>query len=121
MDGGQIGQVIQNIIMNADQAMPMGGIISITLQNVLRAREKPFPPTWRQDATIGISVKDDGIGIPGHYPAEDLRSLFYDDKDKGSGLGLAASYSIIRNHGGMIRREIRNGKGQHFFRLSSRD
>ncbi|MBF0557639.1 MAG: PAS domain S-box protein [Nitrospirae bacterium] len=111
-DEGQIGQVIQNIVLNADQAMPMGGAIVITAKNV-RTPERGLPKGLEAGKYVEISVQDHGIGIPEHY----MRKIFdpyFTTKEKGTGLGLATSYSIIRNHGGLIDVTSVPGKGTTF-------
>ena len=95
-DAGQIGQVIQNIVLNAHDAMPQGGTISISAANVLQSM--PSSPKKR---FVRITISDTGHGIPEDH----LKKIFdpyFTTKQKGSGLGLATAYSIIRNHGGMI-------------------
>ncbi|MBN1794819.1 MAG: PAS domain S-box protein, partial [Candidatus Omnitrophica bacterium] len=97
IDTGQIAQVIQNIVMNADQAMPEGGIITIQAENI----------TVEEDAAlelgpgryIKISIADRGIGMPKQLLSK-IFDPYFTTKQKGSGLGLATSYSIIRNHEG---------------------
>jgi PAS domain S-box-containing protein len=110
-DANQIGQVIDNLIINAVQAMPLGGVISINATNVyFRADEKPSLEPGRY---IRISVTDSGVGIP-----KDIRSRIFDPffttKQKGSGLGLATSYSIMKRHGGVIEIESEYGPGTTF-------
>ena len=112
VDEGQVGQVVQNIVMNADQAMPVGGTVSITVQNV-DAPGDDLPTSLAAGSYIRISVKDNGIGIPEHYLPK-IFDPYFTTKEKGSGLGLAASYSIIRNHGGMIDVKSEMGKGSMF-------
>jgi CheY-like chemotaxis protein/anti-sigma regulatory factor (Ser/Thr protein kinase) len=111
-DEGQIAQVIQNVVINADQAMPEGGIISVTAHNRDRgnapAASVPGLGRW-----IEIVVRDTGCGIP----AEVLPRIFepyFTTKTTGSGLGLATSYSIVKNHGGMIEVSSRPNKGSSF-------
>lgn len=110
VDEGQISQVIQNIIINADQAMC--GTVSITAQNV-HAPGEALPASLAAGRYIRISIKDNGIGIPEHYLPR-IFDPYFTTKDKGSGLGLAASYSIVRNHGGMIDVKSEMGKGSTF-------
>ncbi len=112
-DEGQIGQVIQNIVLNSDQAMPMGGTILITSRNVSAPREGP-PAHLKEGNYVEISVKDTGIGIPGQYLPK-IFDPYFTTKEKGSGLGLATAYSIIRNHGGVIDVKSELGKGSTFF------
>ncbi len=111
-DGGQIGQVIQNIVLNADQAMPRGGSVTVTAKN-LEAGEPSLPCTLAPGSYIGLSVTDNGVGIP----EDNLGKIFdpyFTTKEKGSGLGLATSYSIVKNHDGMINVVSRGGEGATF-------
>jgi PAS domain S-box-containing protein len=112
-DEGQIGQVVQNIVLNADQAMPAGGTIVIAARNV-RAPHKGLPVLLAEGQYVEISVKDYGIGIPEQYLSR-LFDPYFTTKEKGSGLGLATSYSIIKNHGGLIDVKSELGKGSTFF------
>ena len=111
-DEGQLGQVIQNIVLNADQAMPLGGSVAISARN-LSAFDPSLPQEVNHGDTVMISVQDSGVGIP----EESLSRIFdpyFTTKEKGSGLGLATSYSIIRNHGGLVRVASEVGKGTAF-------
>jgi PAS domain S-box-containing protein len=100
IDEGQISQVIHNLIINANQAMPRGGIIEINAENFIAESGSRFNP----GRFVKISIKDQGIGIP----KENLNKIFdpfFTTKNEGSGLGLASSYSIIRRHDGYIEVE----------------
>ena len=111
-DEGQLGQVIQNIVLNADQAMSEGGNIVITAKNLPEMdKEHPQLPKSKY---VEISVKDSGIGIPEKY-LQKIFNPYFTTKEKGSGLGLATSYSIIRNHGGLINVTSEPGRGTTFF------
>lgn len=112
-DEGQLGQVIQNIVLNADQAMPMGGEISVSAKNV-RAPAKGLPALLPGGNYVELSVADSGIGIPEQYLSR-IFDPYFTTKDKGSGLGLATSYSIIKNHGGLIDVKSKPGEGTTFF------
>jgi len=93
VDEGQISQVIQNLIINADHAMPEGGTITISSENTVVAEPSPLP--LRPGNYVKISVRDHGVGIP----REHLSKIFdpnFTTKEQGSGLGLATSYSIIK-------------------------
>jgi PAS domain S-box-containing protein len=107
-DEGQIGQVISNIVINARQAMPSGGLIKIRLGNkVVRANE--ISALVAGDYVV-VAVSDTGIGIP----PENLDKIFdpfFTTKQDGSGLGLATSYSIVQKHGGTIIAESKLGEG----------
>jgi len=111
-DEGQIGQVIQNIVLNAEQAMPMGGSLAITANNLL-VSPNGISPGLSEGKYIVITFKDNGIGIPEEYLPR-IFDPYFTTKDKGSGLGLAISFSIIKNHGGMIEVRSEMGKGSTF-------
>jgi PAS domain S-box-containing protein len=111
-DEGQIGQVIQNIVLNAEQSMPLGGRIDIEARNVPPARAAGLPLA-AADGLVEIVVRDQGTGIPSeHLPR--LFDPYFTTKEKGSGLGLATSYSIVKNHDGMIDVSSVLGKGSTF-------
>ncbi len=112
VDEGQIGQVIQNIVLNADQAMPEGGLVEITAKNV-RAPGKNLPQQLQEGRFIEIVIKDRGIGIPEQYQSK-IFDPYFTTKEKGSGLGLATSYSIMKNHGGLIAVNSTVGLGAAF-------
>ena len=110
-DEGQIMQVLNNVLINADQAMPAGGIIWISARNVtIRAGEVPPLVAGRY---VQLTVRDRGTGIPKeHLPR--IFDPYFTTKQKGSGLGLAASFSIIRRHDGHIVVESELGIGTAF-------
>ena len=102
IDEGQIGQVFHNIVINADQAMPEGGTIEIRAENV-RIESKDLLPL-KQGKYVKVSFKDHGIGVPEKL-LEKIFDPFFTTKDRGSGLGLSISFSIINRHNGAIRVE----------------
>jgi nitrogen-specific signal transduction histidine kinase/ActR/RegA family two-component response regulator len=104
VDAGQISQVVQNIVLNASEAMPEGGIVHLTSKNI---------PLSREGRQIRISIKDTGMGIPESYRTK-IFDPYFTTKQKGSGLGLATSYSIVKNHGGSIDVESKQNKGTTF-------
>jgi two-component system cell cycle sensor histidine kinase/response regulator CckA len=111
-DAGQIWQVIQNIVLNANEAMPEGGTVRVVARNLdLRSGENPILPDGGK--FVSIAIADSGTGIPQQYLTR-IFDPYFTTKQKGSGLGLATSYSIIRNHGGMIDAKSRAGKGSTF-------
>ncbi|MFZ2196404.1 MAG: PAS domain S-box protein [Thermodesulfovibrionales bacterium] len=112
-DEGQLGQVVQNIVLNADQAMPVGGTILVRAKNVL-SPDNGLQQLLGEGRYIEISVQDSGIGISEKY-LEKIFDPYFTTKEKGSGLGLATSYSIIRNHGGLIDVKSEVGKGTTFY------
>lgn len=110
-DEGQISQVIQNLIINAMQAMPDGGTITVSAENISLETNTTLPlPAGRY---VKVVVKDHGVGIP----MENLSKIFdpyFTTKKKGSGLGLAAAYSIVKKHEGFISVESEVGVGSTF-------
>ncbi len=111
-DDGQIGQVIQNIVLNADQAMPEGGRVEITAKNI-QTTDKDVPQSLQKGNYLQIAIRDSGIGISPQYIAK-IFDPYFTTKERGSGLGLATSYSIIRNHGGLIDVKSELTKGSTF-------
>jgi PAS domain S-box-containing protein len=111
-DEGQIGQVIQNIVLNADQAMPIGGTVKVTAANMAK-NDASLPPGLVPGDYVIIAVQDSGVGIPEQY-LNKIFDPYFTTKEKGSGLGLATSYSIVRNHGGMIDIATKSGVGSTF-------
>ena len=109
---GQISQVIQNIVLNACQAMPDGGTVELAARNV-HVPGPGLPDSLQGGPYVEIAVKDAGIGIP----ARDIDRIFepyFTTKEKGSGLGLATSYSIMKNHKGLISVKSAEGVGTTF-------
>ncbi len=111
VDQGQIGQVIDNIIINAQQAMPNGGCIRVTARNITfdRAGSLVMIP----GDYVHLSIQDQGIGIAPEIISH-IFDPFYTTKSKGHGLGLATCYSIIKRHEGYIDVESQPGKGSNF-------
>ena len=110
-DEGQINQVISNLIINADHAMPEGGVIKVSTENV--AVDEGWNIPLKKGKYVKISITDNGIGIP----REHLQKIFdpyFTTKEKGSGLGLASSYSIVNKHGGYICANSELGIGTTF-------
>jgi PAS domain S-box-containing protein len=110
-DEAQMTQVINNLLINADQAMPEGGAISISCENV-RLKTHEIPPL---DAGkyILVTITDRGTGIPKEH-LDKVFDPYFTTKQRGSGLGLAVTYSIINNHGGHITLASMLGKGTTF-------
>jgi len=107
-DEGQLAQVINNVAINAMQAMPDGGTIRVRAENreVMAGDGVPLEP----GSYVMISISDEGIGIP----EENLKKVFdpyFTTKSNGTGLGLATSFNIIRRHGGYIAAASRPGGG----------
>jgi PAS domain S-box-containing protein len=98
-DEGQLSQVINNLIINAIQAMPQGGTLWIAAENITAGTETTLP--LPQKNYVKITLKDTGIGIPADFLPK-IFEPYFTTKEKGSGLGLATSYSIIKKHDGFI-------------------
>ena len=111
VDENQLSQVIDNLIINARDAMPDGGTVYVMAEN-----GTPFsviPAMLSPGKYVIISVRDEGTGIT---PANMIHIFdpFFSTKQKGSGLGLAVSFSIMQRHGGTIEVESEVGKGTKF-------
>ncbi|MEW5803851.1 MAG: PAS domain S-box protein [bacterium] len=147
IDEGQVSQVIHNLVINASQAMPEGGLIEVRAENVtLGTRaDAALPPRegkehvmhgcvhsepgekseygaghgtkgeWgiKAGKYIKISIRDHGVGIPEEY-LNRIFDPYFTTKPKGSGLGLAVTYSIVKKHQGSIEVESRVGIGTSF-------
>ncbi len=111
VDEGQISQVIHNLIINADQAMPQGGVARVVCRNVVAGYERGA--ALKEGKYVELTIEDGGIGIPKEHLAK-IFDPYFTTKQKGSGLGLAAAYSIVRRHGGHIAVESRLGVGTAF-------
>ncbi len=102
IDSGQISQVIANLVVNADQAMPNGGTLHVSCDNFsYDADSSPAIPDLMHGDYLRLAIRDEGVGI-----SEDAIKRIFDPyfttKAKGNGLGLATTYSIIKNHNGLI-------------------
>ncbi len=114
IDCGQISQVVQNLVVNADQAMPDGGTLGVSCENFVHTPETtPQVPDLQCGDYIRIQICDQGSGIPENY----LKRIFdpyFTTKPKGNGLGLATTYSIMKNHNGLITVESQVHVGSTF-------
>jgi len=113
-DDVQITQVISNIIINADQAMLEGGTIRVRCENVTISSENENTTLPENENFIRISIEDHGTGMPKEQISL-IFDPFFTTKEKGSGLGLATAYSIIKKHGGQITVESEVGTGSTFY------
>jgi len=102
IDAGQISQVIANLVVNADQAMPNGGTLHVSCENFsYSATTTPAVPDLAAGDYVRIRIRDEGVGIPAKYMKR-IFDPYFTTKPKGSGLGLATAYSIIKNHSGLM-------------------
>lgn len=110
-DAGQMNQVISNLVINANEAMPDGGVLRISVENTDVDVEHGLP--LEPGPYIKMSIQDQGTGISEEILLR-IFDPFFTTKHKGNGLGLATSYSIISNHNGYITAESRIGVGTTF-------
>lgn len=108
-DPGQIGQVIANLVINADEAMPDGGELRLAVSE----RCQDLPADLQPGCYVVTRVTDAGAGM---QPAELARIFdpYYSTKQRGSGLGLATAWSVVRSHGGTLVVESMPGLGSTF-------
>jgi PAS domain S-box-containing protein len=110
-DEVQLVQVFSNVFINALEAMPHGGAITVTAENVVEADRRsecalPVVP----GKYLRVSIADEGIGIPNEHIGR-IFDPYFSTKQRGSGLGLATTYSIVKNHGGFLGIESNLGRG----------
>ncbi|TFH28561.1 MAG: response regulator, partial [Promethearchaeota archaeon] len=111
IDEGQISQVINNLLINAQQAMPTGGTITIAVQELDIEKSKELPIS--SGKYIFISIADTGPGIsPEHH--DKIFTPYFSLKKSGNGLGLATAYSIVQKHNGYIGFTSKVGEGTTF-------
>ena len=113
-DLGQITQVFQNIIINADQSMPRGGLIEIKASNVtIGSKYRPDEVGLPDGTYVSIRISDCGHGIAPEHLTK-IFDPYFTTKEEGTGLGLATAYSIIIQHGGAVTLSSTLGSGTHF-------
>jgi len=111
VDSGQFNQVISNLVINADQSMPDGGIINISSENIVIEPENDLPLSPGQ--YIKICIEDQGTGIKEEHISS-IYDPYFTTKKNGNGLGLTTSYSIINKHHGHIFVSSEYGLGTVF-------
>ncbi|WDP89463.1 MAG: response regulator [Desulfobacter sp.] len=124
VDEGQLKQVLMNLFVNAWQAMPNGGRITISTENVVIEEERIHEMgIHRPGAYVKVSVADTGTGMDKVTMARIFDPFFTTkERGKGTGLGLATAYGIIKSHKGAFRVESRPGQGSVFmFYLPAND
>nr|MDJ0780994.1 ATP-binding protein [Desulfosarcinaceae bacterium] len=111
VDEGQIGQVVHNLILNANQAMPDGGVIHVRLT----AEALPGLNSLKLPAGdyLRLTIADQGCGIPREHVSK-IFDPYFTTKSEGSGLGLTAAYAIIKKHQGSLSVTSTPGKGTRF-------
>ena len=115
-DAGMVGQILLNLVVNARDAMPDGGTLIIeTRETILTPATVTEPPEGASDRFVCLSVTDTGTGIaPEHRPR--IFEPFFTTKEmgKGTGIGLATVFGIVKQHGGSISVESEVGRGTTF-------
>ncbi len=115
VDPGQIDQVLLNLFVNAWQAMPDGGTLSVGTDIIAPDKRNPMHFGLKAERYVMISVTDTGVGMQ-----ESVMERIFDpffttrEKNRGTGLGLASAYGIVKNHGGLIQVSSTPGKGSTF-------
>jgi two-component system cell cycle sensor histidine kinase/response regulator CckA len=110
-DEGQITQVINNLLINADQSMPGGGVVLIEAGNLLL--EKDEVSSLESGRYVRVRVVDHGKGIPPKY-LDKIFDPYFTTKESGTGLGLTSLYSIVKKHDGQVLVSSRVGRGTVF-------
>jgi len=110
-DEGQIKQVIQNLIINASEAMENKGKIEITCRNISKEEAKMLD--LEEKEFVEIKIKDYGYGIPEEIQTK-IFDPFFTTKENGNGLGLAITYSVITSHKGKILLTSKKNHGTTF-------
>jgi PAS domain S-box-containing protein len=110
-DEGQLGQLFNNLLINAKQSMPGGG--DVTVRAINETVACPPGTGLAPGRYVSISVRDEGIGIPPEH-VERIFDPYFTTKEGGSGLGLSSVHSIARRHGGDVAVSSVPGKGTEF-------
>ena len=115
VDPGQIDQVFLNLFVNAWQAMPDGGHLYVETELVSINARRPGIANLKPGTYVKASIRDTGTGIPGAI-IDKIFDPFFTTKEKGrgTGLGLASAYGIIKNHGGIIQVSSEVNEGTSF-------
>ncbi len=112
-DPGQVESVLLNLVLNARDAMPDGGSLTIDCSNAVLERDSADPdPEAPSGAFVLLTVSDDGIGMPAEVKARAFEPFFSTKgPDQGSGLGLPMVYGFAKQSGGHVTLESNEGEG----------
>jgi PAS domain S-box-containing protein len=111
IDEGQISQVITNLVMNADEAMPGGGVIEMRCANRTVTEDEDI--ACSPGRYVEIAITDHGVGMAPEI-VDRIFEPYFSTKQRGSGLGLATAYSILKKHDGLLNVESQIGEGSTF-------
>ncbi len=115
MDHTQIEQVLLNLFLNAAQAMPHGGTLEVRAENADLSDSTTRPSALGPGPFVKLAVQDTGVGMDAATQARIFEPFFTTkEPGKGTGLGLASVYGIVRSHGGFITVDSALGKGTTF-------
>ncbi|AGF77310.1 PAS domain S-box [Desulfocapsa sulfexigens DSM 10523] len=113
VDSGQVSQVIQNLVINAIHAMPLGGTMNISCENIEAGSSELLVSRHSDDFFVRITLQDSGSGIPQEI-INNIFDPYFSTKEEGNGLGLAISHTIILKHHGSITVHSSPGQGTTF-------
>jgi len=112
VDEAQMHQVIHNLVMNAIQAMPKGGTLRVHAENLELRSNRCVP--LNDGRYVRIAIRDSGVGMAQEI-LDKIFDPYFTTKAKGSGLGLATAYSIVKKHGGLMTVKSKLGLGSIFY------
>jgi signal transduction histidine kinase len=110
-DRDQMYAALWNIIKNANESMPNGGVLEITMENAVISEKMHLP--LKSGSYVKISIKDHGVGMDREM-LQNIFDPFFTTKEKTRGIGLTTSFSIIRDHQGTIEVESEKDVGSTF-------
>jgi len=111
LDEGQVAQALNNLFINAIQALPQGGTVEVSLDET-RLDVGELPPL-APGCYLRIVVRDHGVGIPPQH-LDRIFDPYYTTKRSGRGLGLATAFGVVKRHGGHLRVDSVMGEGSTF-------
>ncbi|MBV8545180.1 MAG: PAS domain S-box protein [Acidobacteria bacterium] len=113
-DRSQLGQVIANLVANARDAMPCGGVLTVSANPLQPNARFAFGVIPHPERFVQITVRDTGCGIPPEVKDRIFEPLFTTRQSGGTGLGLAVAHQVLTQHGGYIFVESEEGRGSAF-------
>lgn len=115
-DGNQLEQMLMNLLVNAIDAMPHGGVLTVRTSNLNIKQKSIFPTSLLEPGNyVVVTVSDTGTGIPEHIRDKIFEPFFTTkEKGKGTGLGLPMVHGIVKAHNGLINVISEEGRGTTF-------